>query len=242
MGHSLVSAFLPPTPILPLRTRTAAGLRMTTEPPAPQPLAAAAASAVAAAAIAGLALTGGVLVAPPSANASVFDFHGERPVGIVGKPSGGDRYLSQCPSTDNCVSTAADVYDKHYLPPWTYNPKGEAETVSGAAALKGKRSTAYVEGEQKPMAAAVNDLVKVIEEQPGATIITNRPTHSEVGDGWYVYAEFASKVRCVSASCVFWSLTGFSGTAVYTYWRTACRARAWGTHLGYTYVSGHRSS
>eukprot|EP00168_Porphyra_purpurea_P013719 TRINITY_DN3829_c0_g1_i2.p2 TRINITY_DN3829_c0_g1~~TRINITY_DN3829_c0_g1_i2.p2 ORF type:complete len:133 (+),score=38.89 TRINITY_DN3829_c0_g1_i2:426-824(+) len=72
-------------------------------------------------------------------------------------------------------------------------PQGEAETVSGAAALKGKRSTAYVDGEQKPMAEAVNDLVKVIEEQPGATIITNRPTHSEVGDGWYVYAEFASK-------------------------------------------------
>jgi len=218
MGHSLVSAFLPPTPILPLRTRTAASLRMTTEPPAPQPLAAAAASAVAAAAIAGLALTGGVLAAPPSANASVFDFHGERPVGIVGKPSGGDRYLSQCPSTDNCVSTAADVYDKHYLPPWTYNPKGEAETVSGAAALKGKRSTAYVEGEQKPMAAAVNDLVKVIEEQPGATIVTNRPTHSEVGDGWYVYAEFASKVRCVSASCAFWSCTCFSGIAANTCW------------------------
>lgn len=148
---------------------------------------------MAAVAIAGLAFSGGALVAPPTADASVFDFRGERPVGIVGKPSGGDRYLSQCPSTNNCVSTAADVYDKHYLPPWTYNPKGEAETVSGAAALKGKRSTAYVEGNQKPMADAVADLVKVIQESPGATIITNRPTHSEVGDGWYIYAEFQSK-------------------------------------------------
>lgn len=199
MGHADVPAFLPVTAVVPPRTRHVANLRMTTGPPAPrvppQPVAAAAASAMAAVAIAGLAFSGGALVAPPTADASVFDFRGERPVGIVGKPSGGDRYLSQCPSTNNCVSTAADVYDKHYLPPWTYNPKGEAETVSGAAALKGKRSTAYVEGNQKPMADAVADLVKVIQESPGATIITNRPTHSEVGDGWYIYAEFQSKVR-----------------------------------------------
>lgn len=134
-------------------------------------------------------------MAPPTADASVFNVRGERPVGIVGKPSGGDRYLSQCPATNNCVSTAADVYDKHYLPPWTYNPKGEAETVSGAAALKGKRSTGFTEGNQKPMADAVADLVKVIEDSPGATIVTNRPTHSDVGDGWYIYAEFQSKVR-----------------------------------------------
>lgn len=197
MGHADVPAFLPVTAVVPPRTRHVANLRMTTGPPAPrvppQPVAAAAASAMAAVAIAGLAFSGGALVAPPTADASVFDFRGERPVGIVGKPSGGDRYLSQCPSTNNCVSTAADVYDKHYLPPWTYNPKGEAETVSGAAALKGKRSTAYVEGNQKPMADAVADLVKVIQESPGATIITNRPTHSEVGDGWYIYAEFQSK-------------------------------------------------
>lgn len=199
MGHSIVPAFLPVTPIVPPRTRHVAVLRMTTQPPAPrlqpQPLAAAAASAMAVVAIAGLAFTGGALVAPPTADASVFNIRGERPVGIVGKPSGGDRYLSQCPATDNCVSTAADVYDKHYLPPWTYNPKGEAETVSGAAALKGKRSTGFTEGSQKPMADAVADLVKVIEDTPGATIVTNRPTHSEVGDGWYIYAEFQSKVR-----------------------------------------------
>lgn len=210
MGHSLAPAFLPVTPILPSRTRHVAHLRMTTGPPAPRPqppqpqqsLAAAASSALATMAIAGLAIAGGTLVAPPTAAASVFDFHGERPVGIVGKPSGGDRYLSQCPATPNCVSTAADVYDKHYLPPWTYNPKGEAETVSGAAALKGKRSTGYVEGAQKPMEQAVGDLVKVIEAQEGATIITNRPTHSEVGDGWYVYAEFKSKVRFRAVCCL----------------------------------------
>lgn len=201
MGHSFVPAFLPVTPIVVPRLRHVARLRMTSHPPSPrlqpQPpaAAAAAASAVAAVAIAGMAFTGGALVAPLAADASVFNFRGERPVGIVGKPSGGDRYLSQCPATNNCVSTSADVYDRHYLPPWTYNPKGEAETVSGAAAIKGKRSTALVEGNQKPMAEAVADLVKVIEDYPGATIITNRPTHSDVGDGWYIYAEFQSKVR-----------------------------------------------
>lgn len=91
------------------------------------------------------------VLAPSEANAQfefLTDTKGARPAGLGPR---GDRFLSLCDS-ENCVSTSEDVYSKRFLPPWTYNPEEK------------KKSTAEAKAE----------LVAVIKEQKGATIITEK--------------------------------------------------------------------
>lgn len=56
-------------------------------------------------------------------------------------------------------------YDSHYVPAWTYNA---GDPVN-----------------KKTMQEAIDDVVGVISEFPGATIIEQRDTSSEVGKGYY---------------------------------------------------------
>jgi hypothetical protein len=91
------------------------------------------------------------VLAPSEANAQfefLTDTKGARPAGLGPR---GDRFLNLCDS-ENCVSTSEDVYSKRFLPPWTYNPEEK------------KKSTAEAKAE----------LVAVIKEQKGATIITEK--------------------------------------------------------------------
>lgn len=71
-----------------------------------------------------------------------------------------------------------NVYNSHYVPSWTYNNPTPNE----------KRTP-------KTMEEAITDLRKVIDSYEGATIISQRPTNSpEVGEGYYIYCEFESKL------------------------------------------------
>ncbi|CAN8067315.1 unnamed protein product [Agarophyton chilense] len=108
---------------------------------------------------------------PRDADAAIFHFRGQRPQNI-GVQYGG--YLQGCPSSPNCISSMEDPYDSHYVPSWTYN--------SGNS------------GGKKTIQEAINDVTKVIEEFPRATIVTSEETTSEAGKGHYIYAEFESKL------------------------------------------------
>jgi len=112
-----------------------------------------------------------VSMVPSLANASVFNFRGERPANVGLR--GGDRYLDNCPaSTSNCISSMANVNDSHYVPGWSYVGSG------------------------KDISQARDDLMQVLDNFPGTetvTVVSDRKTKSEVGSGHYIYAEFQSK-------------------------------------------------
>ncbi|PXF44931.1 hypothetical protein BWQ96_05295 [Gracilariopsis chorda] len=116
------------------------------------------------------ALTTAVAV-PRDAHAAIFHFSGQRPQNIGVKYG---RYLQGCPATPNCISSMEDPYDSHYVPPWTYNA-GQSNNT-------------------KSMKDAIADVTKVIQEYPRTKIITKEATTSDVGDGYYIYAEFESKL------------------------------------------------
>ncbi len=120
------------------------------------------------------ALLAVTLLNPSDVDASLFHFRGERPNNIGLRSS---RYLDSCPPTPNCISSFADVRSKAYVPSWTYQPEN---------------------GPKKGMEEAIAELLDVVEHYPGATVIEKRPTTSEVGNGYYVYAEFESNLMGVS--------------------------------------------
>ncbi|KAJ8901941.1 hypothetical protein NDN08_004143 [Rhodosorus marinus] len=124
-------------------------------------------AAVAISASVGLAT---LLGASPGASASVFHFSGSVPP-FLG-PGGNGRYLSVCPSTPNCISTSSDAYSKSYVPPWTYHEKDPKKTLG----------------------SAVNDMKEIISNQPGAQIVEERPVKGDFGEGYYIRAEFESKI------------------------------------------------
>jgi uncharacterized protein (DUF1499 family) len=52
---------------------------------------------------------------------------------------GGGRTLGLCPKSPNCISTAGLDDDKHYVPPWQYNPeegRGRTKPISQAEAVE----------------------------------------------------------------------------------------------------------
>lgn len=64
-----------------------------------------------------------------------------------------------------------NIYNEHFVPAWTYKANGST----------------------KQMSDAVADLVDVVENYAGkekATIIEKRVAKSEVGEGYYIYAQF----------------------------------------------------
>lgn len=107
---------------------------------------------------------------PPPAHAAIFHIRGERPSNLGLRY---DRFLDGCPTTPNCISTASDVFDSHYVPAWTY--------AAGA-------------GKQKTMQEAIKDVTDIVENYPRATIIESKATTGELGVGHYIYAEFESKL------------------------------------------------
>jgi len=121
------------------------------------------------AAVASVTIGVGTLIGGATpADAAVFHFSGNKPP-FLGPVAG--RYLSACPTTPNCISTGSDVYGRSYVPPWTYHAKDDS----------------------KPMSEAIADLKKVIEDYPGARVVEERKTKSDLGEGYYLRAEFESK-------------------------------------------------
>jgi uncharacterized protein (DUF1499 family) len=111
---------------------------------------------------------------PAAADASTFHFSGERPSNLGVRK---ERYLAaSCPPTPNCIGSMENVYDKHYVPSWTYGtPEGSKDSRP-----------------KKTLDEAVHDLQTVISNYNGATIIKQRETKNEFGDGYYIYSEFES--------------------------------------------------
>lgn len=105
------------------------------------------------------AILAATLLHPSNVDAALFHFRAERPNNIGLRSS---RYLDSCPPTPNCISSFADVRSKAYVPSWTYRAGNEG---------------------RKEMDEAIAELVDVVENYPGATVIDKRPTTSEVGNG-----------------------------------------------------------
>ncbi|CDF40773.1 unnamed protein product [Chondrus crispus] len=118
--------------------------------------------------VTGALTVGAIIVLPQASSAGLFNFSGEKPSN-VGLRS--ERYLDSCPASPNCISSMANAYDSHFVPPWTYTSAGSKKTMAGA----------------------IRDVTKAIENYPRTKIIESRPTKSEVGEGHYIYAEFKSK-------------------------------------------------
>lgn len=115
-----------------------------------------------------------LLVSSAPVDAAVFHFSGTRPanIGVTA-----ERYLSLCPPTPNCISSQENVYDQHYVPSWTYNAPGAGSDSRP----------------KKSMTEAIDDVLRVITNYPGATVISQRETNSNLGKGYYIYCEFESK-------------------------------------------------
>jgi uncharacterized protein (DUF1499 family) len=127
-----------------------------------------------AAAVATAAMLAASVVAPLAADASTFHFAGTRPADLGVRA---ERYLAaSCPPTPNCIGSLENVYDSHYVPSWTYG------TAEGSKDARPK----------KTLDEAVQDLRSVISKYDGATIVTQRETKNEFGNGYYIYAEFES--------------------------------------------------
>jgi uncharacterized protein (DUF1499 family) len=101
-----------------------------------------------------------------------------------------DYSLARCRILPNCVSTRPGTSRGRALPGWTYNKPatdGSLARDAGGSSSAGKQ--------HKTMEQAVADVVGVISGYPGATIVTKRETNSpDIGQGYYVYAEFESGI------------------------------------------------
>lgn len=99
------------------------------------------------------------------ADAALFHFAAPRPTESLGL-GGGDRYLKPCPSTPNCITTSGDAYDSHFVPPWMYDPVSMAEAITQLKTI-------------------LNDF-----SEQKVTILEDRKTSSDVGEGHYIATEF----------------------------------------------------
>lgn len=70
-------------------------------------------------------------------------------IGAVARPDGlgiqdytaqgGGKELGLCPKSPNCITTASELDEAHFVPPWTYNPedgRGRTKPISQAEAIE----------------------------------------------------------------------------------------------------------